>query len=70
MGKTRMLAIGGEEGGVRIMNIDEGIGRHREAKGLWWRAHSNAIFDIKWSGDDSRIVRSLGLSYPMLAGQR
>ena len=58
MGKQRLLAIGGEEGGVRIINVDEGLGVHREAKGQWWRAHTNAVFDLKWSGDDTRIVRN------------
>ena len=56
MGKQRLLAIGGEEGGVRIINVDEGLGVHREEKGQWWRAHPNAVFDLKWSGDDTRIV--------------
>lgn len=62
MGKQRLLAIGGEEGGVRIINVDEGLGVHREEKGQWWRAHSNAVFDLKWSGDDSRIVRHVNES--------
>ena len=62
MGKQRLLAIGGEEGGVRIINVDEGLGVHREEKGQWWRAHPNAVFDLKWSGDDTRIVRSPPLS--------
>jgi hypothetical protein len=62
MGKQRLLAIGGEEGGVRIINVDEGLGVHREEKGQWWRAHPNAVFDLKWSGDDTRIVRSPSLS--------
>jgi denticleless len=57
MGKQRLLAIGGEEGGVRIIDVDEGLGVHREEKGQWWRAHPNAVFDLKWSGDDTRIVR-------------
>lgn len=51
-----MIAIAGEEGGVRIFDVDEGLGMHREEKGWWWRAHANAVFDIKWSGDDKRIV--------------
>lgn len=59
MGKQRLLAIGGEEGGVRIINVDEGLGIHREEKGQWWRAHPNAVFDLKWSSDDSRIVSQL-----------
>jgi len=62
MGKQRLLAIGGEEGGVRIINVDEGLGVHREEKGQWWRAHPNAVFDLKWSGDDTRIVRPPSLS--------
>jgi len=53
----RLIAVAGEEGGVRILDVDEGLGSHREEKGFWWRAHSNAVFDMKWSGDDCRIVR-------------
>ena len=56
-GLRRLIAVAGEEGGVRILDVDEGLGSHREEKGFWWRAHSNAVFDMKWSGDDCRIVR-------------
>lgn len=59
MGLRRMLAVGGEEGGVRILDVDEGMGIHREEKGWWWRAHGNAIFDIKFSADDTKIVSSI-----------
>ena len=57
-GRRRLLAIAGEEGGVRIVDVDEGLGMNCEAKGWWWRAHTNAIFDIKWSADDNNIVGS------------
>ena len=63
-GVRRMLAIGGEEGGVRILDVDEGMGIHREEKGWWWRAHGNAVFDVKFSADDSKIV-SQGLARPL-----
>ena len=62
-----MLAIGGEEGGVRIMDVDEGMGIHREEKGWWWRAHGNAVFDVKFSADDSKIVSRHWLSSRTLA---
>ena len=55
-GLRRLIAVAGEEGGVRILDVDEGLGSHREEKGFWWRAHSNAVFDVKWSGDDTRMV--------------
>lgn len=50
------MAIAGEEGGIRVIDVDAPQGHHREEGGWWWRAHANAIFDVKWSGDDSRIV--------------
>ncbi|WVQ84543.1 hypothetical protein IAT38_006697 [Cryptococcus sp. DSM 104549] len=59
-GMRRLIAVAGEEGGVRIVDVDEGLGVHREEKGWWWRAHGNAIFDIKWSGDDKRVLTSSG----------
>jgi denticleless len=55
-GRRRLIAVAGEEGGVRIVDVDEGLGNHREEKGWWWRAHSNAVFDVKWTADDSQIV--------------
>lgn len=54
------MAVAGEEGGMRVLDIDEPQGVHREEKGWWWRAHANAIFDTKWSSDDSRLVSRLG----------
>lgn len=60
MGLRRMLAVGGEEGGVRILDVDEGMGIHREEKGWWWRAHGNAVFDVKFSADDTKIVSLIG----------
>nr|XP_018266336.1 uncharacterized protein I303_00311 [Kwoniella dejecticola CBS 10117]OBR88494.1 hypothetical protein I303_00311 [Kwoniella dejecticola CBS 10117] len=58
LGLRRLIAIAGEEGGVRILNVDEGLGTHREEKGFWWRAHGNAVFDLKWSKDDSKLTAS------------
>jgi len=53
-----MMAVAGEEGGMRIVDVDAPQGHHRESGGWWWRAHANAIFDTKWSDDDSKIVSS------------
>lgn len=55
-GLRRLIGIAGEEGGVRIVDVDEGLGMHREEKGWWWRAHGNAIFDLKWSRDDTKVA--------------
>jgi hypothetical protein len=60
----RLLAVAGEEGGVRIVDVDEPLGQHRDTKGYWWRAHNNCIFDIKWSADDRRIVSDDDLVWP------
>ncbi|OCF30834.1 hypothetical protein I316_07557 [Kwoniella heveanensis BCC8398] len=59
-GSRRLIAIAGEEGGVRILDVDEGMGSHREEKGFWWRAHGNAVFDLKWSADDTRVLTASG----------
>ncbi|WVQ94312.1 hypothetical protein IAU59_001391 [Kwoniella sp. CBS 9459] len=59
-GSRRLIAIAGEEGGVRILDVDEGLGNHREEKGFWWRAHGNAVFDLKWSADDTRVLTASG----------
>lgn len=53
-----MIAIAAEEGGVRIVDVDDGLGHHPDAKGLFWRAHGNAVLDVKWSRDDTKIVCS------------
>lgn len=60
-GLRRLIGIAGEEGGVRILDVDEGLGMHREEKGWWWRAHGNAIFDLKWSTDDTKVASRLFL---------
>ncbi|WVW81447.1 hypothetical protein I302_103441 [Kwoniella bestiolae CBS 10118] len=60
LGLRRLIAVAGEEGGVRILDVDEGLGSHREEKGFWWRAHGNAIFDLRWSGDDTRVLTASG----------
>ncbi|WVO13552.1 hypothetical protein L204_101173 [Cryptococcus depauperatus] len=59
-GLRRLIGVAGEEGGVRILDVDEGPGMHREAKGWWWRAHGNAVFDMKWSADDNRVLTASG----------
>ncbi|ODN83797.1 hypothetical protein L198_07693 [Cryptococcus wingfieldii CBS 7118] len=59
-GLRRLIAVGNEEGGLRIVDFDEGLGMHREEKGWWWRAHSNTVFDLKWSADDTRILTGSG----------
>lgn len=59
-----MIGIAGEEGGVRILDVDEGLGMHREEKGWWWRAHGNAIFDLKWSPDDTKVASRLSFKVP------
>ncbi|AFR94533.2 hypothetical protein C343_02617 [Cryptococcus neoformans C23] len=59
-GLRRLIGIAGEEGGVRILDVDEGLGMHREEKGWWWRAHGNAIFDLKWSTDDTKVLTASG----------
>ncbi len=52
----RLIAVAAEEGGVRVVDVDEGLGPHPDAQGWFWRAHANAILDLKWSKDDKRIV--------------
>ncbi|KAK8844587.1 hypothetical protein IAR55_006434 [Kwoniella newhampshirensis] len=59
-GLRRLIAVAGEEGGVRVLDVDEGLGAYREEKGFWWRAHGNAIFDLKWSADDTRVLTASG----------
>ncbi|KAL7420190.1 hypothetical protein Q5752_005156 [Cryptotrichosporon argae] len=59
-GAKRLLALGNEEGMLRVIDADEGLGVHPEAKGHWWRAHQNAIFDLQWTEDDSRILSASG----------
>nr|XP_031859866.1 uncharacterized protein CI109_004714 [Kwoniella shandongensis]KAA5526938.1 hypothetical protein CI109_004714 [Kwoniella shandongensis] len=59
-GLRRLIAVAGEEGGVRILDVDEGLGAFREEKGFWWRAHGNAVFDLKWSADDTRVLTASG----------
>lgn len=51
-----MIGIVGEEGGVRILDVDEGLGMYREEKGWWWRVYGNVIFDLKWFLDDMKVV--------------
>lgn len=54
--QRRLLAVAGEEGGVKMLNVDQAAGMHDSENGSWFRAHANAIFDLVWSGDDSRLV--------------
>lgn len=62
--KRRLIAIAAEEGGVRVVDVDEGLGPHPDAQGWFWRAHGNAVLDIKWSKDDKRIVSHPGSLLP------
>ena len=55
-GLRRLIAVAAEEGGVRVVDCDEGLGPHRDAKGWFWRAHGNAVLDIKWTPDDTGLV--------------
>ena len=55
----RLIAVAAEEGGVRVLDVDEPAGMHRDAQGWFWRAHGNAVLDVKWSGDDTKIVSVL-----------
>jgi denticleless len=52
------MAVANEEGGIRIVDVDVGMGIGGMEGGWWWRGHGNAIFDMKWSADDSRVVSS------------
>lgn len=53
-GKRRLLAIGGEEGAIRILDVDQPY--QNGSYDHWWSAHNNGIFDLKWTGDDERLV--------------
>lgn len=64
----RLIAVAAEEGGVRIVDVDQGLGAHPDAAGWFWRAHGNAVLDLKWSNDDSRIVRHILRGETMLMG--
>lgn len=54
--QRRMLAIANEEGGIRLLNVDEPMGMHRQGMGVWFRGHTNAVFDMTWSADDKYLV--------------
>lgn len=51
-GNKRLLAIGGEEGAIKIIDVDA-LEPH-DSK--WWSAHQNGIFDISWCDDDRHLV--------------
>lgn len=51
-GEKRLLAIGGEEGAIKIIDVDA----HQEHDSKWWTAHQNGIFDLSWCDDDRHIV--------------
>lgn len=51
-GDRRLLAIGGEEGGIKIVDIDS----PEESDVTWWTAHQNGVFDLSWCDDDKHIV--------------
>ncbi|EJT49021.1 pseudouridine synthase [Trichosporon asahii var. asahii CBS 2479] len=50
-GNKRLLAIGGEEGAIKIIDVDA-LEPH-DSK--WWSAHQNGIFDISWCDDDRHL---------------
>jgi denticleless len=37
------------------------VGENRDVGGWFWRAHGNAVLDLKWSRNDTHIV-SIGNS--------
>lgn len=55
-GQRRLLAVAADEGGIRIVDVDEEVGSHREEKGWWWRGHRNMIYEVKWSADGTQMV--------------
>lgn len=52
----RLLAIAGEEGGIKIMDIDSSSSCQSGATGQWWKAHNNGILDLKWMKNDTHLV--------------
>lgn len=52
----RLLAIGGEEGAIKIIDVD--APDQHDSK--WWSAHQNGIFDLSWCDDDRHIVSNAG----------
>lgn len=55
-GQKRLLAIGGEEGGIRIIDVDAPEQHHSK----WWKAHQNGVFDLAWCDDDRHVVSAVG----------
>lgn len=55
-GQRRLMAVASDEGGLRVVDVDEPVGLHREQKGYWWRGHANTVYDIKWSADGTKLV--------------
>lgn len=68
-GPKRLLAVGNEEGYVAIVDVDRelfnedgdcatgsGMGHGLLASSPILDLHKSTIFDIKWSGDDKRLV--------------
>ncbi|GMK54186.1 hypothetical protein CspeluHIS016_0107720 [Cutaneotrichosporon spelunceum] len=53
-GQRRLLAIGGEEGAIRILDVDQPL--ESNAPDYWWSAHNNGIFDLKWTREDDRLI--------------
>lgn len=51
-GEKRLLAIGGEEGAIKVIDVDA----PQSSDGTWWGAHQNGIFDLSWCDDDRHIV--------------
>lgn len=59
LSRRRLLAIGGQEGGIRVLDVD-GDPETSETTDYWWRAHGNGVFDLKWTNNDTRLVRTNG----------
>ncbi|CAK9784097.1 WD40 repeat-like protein [Cutaneotrichosporon oleaginosum] len=53
-GRRRLLAIGGEEGAIRVLDVDQPL--NSGAPDHWWGAHNNGIFDLKWTAGDDRLL--------------
>lgn len=61
LGEKRLLAIGGEEGSVKIVNVDQPSSSPNSA--YLWRAHHNGVFDMKWIADDTQLVSGVLSSF-------
>ncbi|KAL1408905.1 multisubstrate pseudouridine synthase 7 [Vanrija albida] len=48
--------MGDEEGAIKIIDVDLSSTSQAENSGVWWRAHNNGVFDIKWCDNDTRLL--------------